>query len=262
MEKQNQKRVMQQITRMFRSSFGSCKPRNLSDVVEPPHNRSRRHHHRHHQLIDLFSPRPYPFPSICKSKYLEPHPFTTHKPSNPCSLLSPVCPPGSPISPLNPQTSESNSRDIKQGKKGKKKKKKPTQFMTKDSFDSYYDGVSSEDDDDEETVSETTLFSSKSLSSVSSESSSKASHHHSRRGKMPHLQGKLKDSFAVVKRSSDPYNDFRTSMLEMIVQKQILSACELEQLLQTFLALNSYHHHRIIVEVFTEIWEALFIDCS
>jgi uncharacterized protein (TIGR01568 family) len=76
------------------------------------------------------------------------------------------------------------------------------------------------------------------------------------------LDGKVKDSFAVVKSSSDPYNDFRTSMVEMIVEKQIFAAKDLEQLLQCFLSLNSYHHHRIIVEVFMEIWEVLFCNWS
>lgn len=69
---------------------------------------------------------------------------------------------------------------------------------------------------------------------------------------------KVKDSFAVVKSSSDPYNDFRTSMVEMIVERQIFATKDLEQLLQCFLSLNSHHHHSIIVEVFTEIWETLF----
>lgn len=80
-------------------------------------------------------------------------------------------------------------------------------------------------------------------------------------GLMP-LEGKVKNSFAVVKRSNDPYGDFRTSMVEMIVEKQIFGARDLENLLQTFLSLNSYHHHKVIVQVFTEIWEALFSNCS
>ncbi|KMT03072.1 hypothetical protein BVRB_8g196310 [Beta vulgaris subsp. vulgaris] len=76
------------------------------------------------------------------------------------------------------------------------------------------------------------------------------------------LQGKVKDTFAVVKSSSDPYNDFRTSMVEMIIEKQIFGTKELEELLQCFLSLNSPHHHRVIVDVFTEIWDALFSYCS
>lgn len=73
---------------------------------------------------------------------------------------------------------------------------------------------------------------------------------------------KVKDSFAVVKSSSDPYADFRMSMVEMIVERQIFAAKDLEQLLQCFLRLNSNRHHRIIVEVFTEIWEVLFSNWS
>lgn len=68
--------------------------------------------------------------------------------------------------------------------------------------------------------------------------------------------------FAVVKRSTDPYDDFRTSMVEMIVEKQIFGARDLEGLLETFLSLNSSHHHRVIVEVFTEICDALFSNWS
>ncbi|KAE8675919.1 Transcription repressor OFP8 [Hibiscus syriacus] len=69
---------------------------------------------------------------------------------------------------------------------------------------------------------------------------------------------KVKDNFAIVKSSSDPFNDFRTSMVEMIVERQLFTAKDLEQLLQCFLSLNSHHHHHIIVEVFTDIWETLF----
>ena len=76
------------------------------------------------------------------------------------------------------------------------------------------------------------------------------------------LKGKVKDSFAVVKRSSDPYGDFRASMVEMIIEKQIFGARELENLLQTFLSLNSHHHHDVIVQVFTEILETLFSNWS
>ncbi|CAL0313880.1 unnamed protein product [Lupinus luteus] len=71
-----------------------------------------------------------------------------------------------------------------------------------------------------------------------------------------HEIGKVKDTFAVVKHSSDPYNDFRTSMVEMIIEKQIFSLRDLKNLLQCFLS----HHHNTIVEVFTEIREALFFE--
>ncbi|XWS24343.1 hypothetical protein CRYUN_Cryun28dG0093200 [Craigia yunnanensis] len=73
-------------------------------------------------------------------------------------------------------------------------------------------------------------------------------------------EGKVRESVAVVKKSEDPYEDFKSSMLEMILEKQMFEAKDLEQLLQCFLSLNSRKYHGIIVEAFTEIWEALFCD--
>lgn len=75
-------------------------------------------------------------------------------------------------------------------------------------------------------------------------------------------QGKVKESFAVVKRSADPRGDFRRSMAEMVVEKGIYDAADLEQLLHCFLSLNSRHHHRAIVAAFGDIWEALFPESS
>ncbi|XAR69313.1 hypothetical protein NMG60_11000853 [Bertholletia excelsa] len=69
--------------------------------------------------------------------------------------------------------------------------------------------------------------------------------------------GKVEDIYAVVQTSSDPYKDFRESMVEMIVEKELHGAEELENLLQCFLSLNSPHHHRVILQVFIEICEAL-----
>ncbi|XP_018468837.1 transcription repressor OFP8 [Raphanus sativus] len=66
------------------------------------------------------------------------------------------------------------------------------------------------------------------------------------------------ESFAVVKKSHDPYKDFRTSMVEMIVERQIFAAAELQQLLQCFLSLNSLQHHSVIIQVFLDIYGALF----
>ncbi|XP_010548340.1 PREDICTED: transcription repressor OFP7 [Tarenaya hassleriana] len=63
---------------------------------------------------------------------------------------------------------------------------------------------------------------------------------------------------AVVKRSEDPYEDFKGSIVEMIVEKKLFDAAELEQLLCCFLALNSRRHHRTIITAFSEIWSALF----
>ncbi|KAH9711499.1 hypothetical protein WN944_021084 [Citrus x changshan-huyou] len=76
------------------------------------------------------------------------------------------------------------------------------------------------------------------------------------------LEGKVRDSFAVVKKSEDPYEDFKGSMLEMILEKEMFEDKDLEQLLQCFLSLNSRQHHGAIVKAFSEIWDALFIRRS
>lgn len=46
--------------------------------------------------------------------------------------------------------------------------------------------------------------------------------------------GKVRDSTAVVLKSKDPYRDFKKSMLEMILERQIFEAEDLEELLQCF----------------------------
>ncbi|KAI3454069.1 hypothetical protein Pfo_010732 [Paulownia fortunei] len=68
----------------------------------------------------------------------------------------------------------------------------------------------------------------------------------------------IEESCAVEKSSSDPYSDFRASMVEMIVEKQLLGAQDLERLLICFLTLNEVSNHGIIVDVFSEICETLF----
>uniref|UniRef100_A0AAU8BXF4 Transcription repressor n=1 Tax=Physalis pubescens TaxID=300354 RepID=A0AAU8BXF4_9SOLA len=73
------------------------------------------------------------------------------------------------------------------------------------------------------------------------------------------VDGKVKESFAIVKKSQDPYEDFKRSMLEMILEKQMFDKNELEQLLQCFLSLNGKHYHGVIVEAFSNIWETLFL---
>lgn len=73
-------------------------------------------------------------------------------------------------------------------------------------------------------------------------------------------QGMVKESMAVVKKSEDPYEDFKKSMMEMIMEKQIFEARELEELLHCFLTLNSRHYQGVIVEAFSEIWKLVFTD--
>lgn len=109
------------ISRMFRSSFGSCRTRNISiDVIEKPTNFSSSsspqiHHHKNKfHLIEqlgqtpppLPQPKPArPFPSICKPRR---RPESTTQGATVKFLVSTAdfdggrkCPPASPVSPLN-----------------------------------------------------------------------------------------------------------------------------------------------------------------
>ncbi|XP_028774039.1 transcription repressor OFP8-like [Neltuma alba] len=243
-------------------------------------------------LMEPMSPRLRPFPSIFRPKASQ----SLHAPcfdslcddlnGRSCLLASRSCE-NEFDSAEKVKESARKKKDTKRRRKTTttKKKKKDTQmkinhketipfgYSKKEADDFGGNWWYSSDDEDDETD---TLFSSKSTSSDSSQSRRFRRRHRSRRrkqdgsrfsskkgnsemGVLP-LQVKVKDSFAVVKRSSDPYNDFRTSMVEMIVEKQIFAAKDLENLLQCFLSLNSHHHHKIIVEVFTEIYDALFCD--
>ncbi|KAL8227152.1 hypothetical protein R6Q57_016984 [Mikania cordata] len=62
------------------------------------------------------------------------------------------------------------------------------------------------------------------------------------------------NSLAVEKDSDDPYVDFRDSMLQMIMEKEIYRREDLRELLNCFLQLNSPYYHGIIIRAFTEIW--------
>jgi uncharacterized protein (TIGR01568 family) len=73
------------------------------------------------------------------------------------------------------------------------------------------------------------------------------------------MEEKVKESFALVKKSKDPYEDFKKSMLEMIEEMEMYEAKDLEQLLQCFLALNSRDYHGVIVRAFMEIWQQMFV---
>ncbi|MBA0756135.1 hypothetical protein Gogos_022191 [Gossypium gossypioides] len=66
------------------------------------------------------------------------------------------------------------------------------------------------------------------------------------------------ESLAVEKDSDDPYLDFRHSMLQMILEKEIYSKDDLRELLNCFLQLNSPYYHGIIIRAFTEIWNGVF----
>ncbi|KAG2594722.1 zinc finger CCCH domain-containing protein 18-like [Panicum virgatum] len=64
----------------------------------------------------------------------------------------------------------------------------------------------------------------------------------------------VRKGFAVVKRSRDPYADFRSSMVEMIVGRQLFGAPDMERLLRSYLSLNAPRHHPVILQAFSDIW--------
>jgi uncharacterized protein (TIGR01568 family) len=75
---------------------------------------------------------------------------------------------------------------------------------------------------------------------------------------MEAVNGVVKESVAMVKTSCNPYNDFKESMIEMIVEKDIQDSDDLEELLQCYLSLNAVQFHGVIVDVFTEVWRNIF----
>uniref|UniRef100_A0A3Q7E9I4 Transcription repressor n=1 Tax=Solanum lycopersicum TaxID=4081 RepID=A0A3Q7E9I4_SOLLC len=64
---------------------------------------------------------------------------------------------------------------------------------------------------------------------------------------------KISSSLVAFINSDDPFYDFKKSMLHMIIEKEIYSFEDLEDLLNCFLKLNSPSHHNIIIQAFTEI---------
>lgn len=67
------------------------------------------------------------------------------------------------------------------------------------------------------------------------------------------------ESFVVVKNSQNPREDFKNSMMEMIMENKMFKAKDLEELLQCFLSLNSRNHHGAIIQAFSEIWHLMFL---
>lgn len=64
----------------------------------------------------------------------------------------------------------------------------------------------------------------------------------------------LSESMAVVKTSMDPGKDFKESMVEMIMENNMKSSKDLEDLLACYLSLNSNEYHDLIIKVFKQIW--------
>ncbi|CAI9285944.1 unnamed protein product [Lactuca saligna] len=254
------------ITRMFQSPFNSCRTKHTSDVADQPFFFPENRHHR--QLIDLFSPKPQPFR---KPKH--------QNVSDRNTLLPEATDAGKPHSATIPPPLfyEKKSKSTKKKKTHYRKTTKSQDFSSiTDNY--YYDCCTT--DDEGESDGETTMFSSRSLSSDSSVSFRKNRERRLTQKKPKKSRGGrgckdlkatdiiplkskgkfITDSVAVVKKSNDPHEDFRVSMLEMIVERQIFGARDLENLLECFLSLNAQEHHRVIFEVFTEIWETLFSD--
>lgn len=65
----------------------------------------------------------------------------------------------------------------------------------------------------------------------------------------------VNESVAVVKDSREPYVDFRESMVQMIVEEELYSWDELNDLLHRFLSLNSPQNHHLILGAFADIWD-------
>lgn len=66
---------------------------------------------------------------------------------------------------------------------------------------------------------------------------------------------KARGGVAVVKESDDPVGDFRVSMVQMMVEEEIMTADEVAELVGRFLALNSPVHHPFILRAFAQIWQ-------
>ncbi|XP_023538281.1 transcription repressor OFP8-like [Cucurbita pepo subsp. pepo] len=239
-----ERRLKLRFSRIFQSSFFSCRSKKNSDIIIT------------NQPIPISAP-------------LQNLPLLPSKPTN-ISSKPPLFPPNSflapPASPISPPLSHLKDCLSRHKPKPKPKPKpknstktnrkkyptRPTTAPTTEDFGGawWYGG-------DDETEDETeTLFSSRSLTSNSSVSRLRRRRHSRRKS-----EKKVKDGFfAVVQNSSDPYKDFKASMAEMVVEREIFGGKELEELLLCFISLNSRHYHRIIFEVYWEIKEALFFS--
>ncbi|KAL8146665.1 hypothetical protein AgCh_004409 [Apium graveolens] len=78
--------------------------------------------------------------------------------------------------------------------------------------------------------------------------------HHRKSASSGGARRSLADSFAVVKTSEDPHKDFKDSMVEMIIENNIKTSKDLEDLLACYLSLNSDKYHGLIIRAFKQIW--------
>lgn len=237
MDKEN--RFKLSLPRFFKSSYASCRSRILSDTTTTTNNNN----------LPSSQPIIPPSSQISSTSFRSvSKPTHSSSKSNSHALFYyPQFPASaSPVSSLILDREfyhKPNSKKQSKTKHNHKKKmeKNERRFSSRSRRLAHIEIQSSTDDDDD------VFFSSRSRSSSDSSNETLT----------------MKDNVvAVVKSSNDPYEDFRTSMVEMIVEKQIMNLKDLEMLLQSFLELNSRHHHRVILNVFVEILEALFGQCD
>ncbi|KAJ4838909.1 hypothetical protein Tsubulata_047931 [Turnera subulata] len=67
---------------------------------------------------------------------------------------------------------------------------------------------------------------------------------------------------AMEKCSSDPREDFRVSMVEMILANKLDQPKDLRSLLNYYMSMNSQEYHGTILEVFHEVCTNLFLCCK
>lgn len=72
-------------------------------------------------------------------------------------------------------------------------------------------------------------------------------------------QGRVeRESVAVAVETEEPYEDFKESMVRMVVENEIYAWDDLNELLHRFLSLNSPRHHSLILRAFADLWSGLF----
>ncbi|KAL5578747.1 hypothetical protein UlMin_011189 [Ulmus minor] len=67
---------------------------------------------------------------------------------------------------------------------------------------------------------------------------------------------------AMEKNTDDPREDFRESMVEMIMANRIEEPKDLRSLLNYYVSMNSEEYHGIILEVFHDVCTRLFLSCK
>ena len=76
-----------------------------------------------------------------------------------------------------------------------------------------------------------------------------------------YVRREARESVAVAVDSAEPYEDFRESMVQMVVEKEIYAWDDLNDLLHQFLSLNSPRHHPLILHAFADLWTRNGLFC-